>query len=352
MIVAGFNHIVPVARSPNRINALSIVQTIPTQIPLTVQGGSGANLIAGKNAAGTTVYTVSSTGVLGVANSVNQNTIAIGAIGALVGFSTNGSNIGFVTVGSIFFNIGNGTLTGSNAAVVGFSSSTSGSAYFGAGDVGISRATAGTLAIGTGAAASVAGSIRLTSITQAIATSGSPTLITFTGSAHTTLAASTESTTINFDVSATVQFSTGALTTQRAIRVQAPTYAFVGASTLTTAVTFDISGAPIAGTNATITNSYALRVGGLIRLVDAVNIEIDTTTGSKIATGTTQKLGFWNATPVVQPASTGTTTAGYTQNASANAVVAESTFTGNTGATAYTISDIVKNLKNAGLLAA
>ena len=33
------------------------------------------------------------------------------------------------------------------------------------------------------------------------------------------------------------------------------------------------------------------------------NIVLDTTTGTKIATGTSQKLGFFNATPVVQPTS-------------------------------------------------
>lgn len=34
-----------------------------------------------------------------------------------------------------------------------------------------------------------------------------------------------------------------------------------------------------------------------------VNIILGTTTGTKIGTATTQKLGFWNATPIVQPAS-------------------------------------------------
>ena len=38
-------------------------------------------------------------------------------------------------------------------------------------------------------------------------------------------------------------------------------------------------------------------------LADAANIAVGTTTGTKIGTATTQKLGLWNATPVVQPAS-------------------------------------------------
>lgn len=94
-----------------------------------------------------------------------------------------------------------------------------------------------------------------------VRTTGSPTHFTLTGAAHTTLTATVEATDINLNLARTVQFSTGTLQTQRAIRVQAPTYAFVAASTITHAVTFDISGAPIVGTNATITNQIALRVG-------------------------------------------------------------------------------------------
>jgi hypothetical protein len=39
----------------------------------------------------------------------------------------------------------------------------------------------------------------------------------------------------------------------------------------------------------------------LLHLADAGNITVGTTTGTKIGTATTQKLGFFNATPVVQP---------------------------------------------------
>ena len=40
---------------------------------------------------------------------------------------------------------------------------------------------------------------------------------------------------------------------------------------------------------------------GDVTFADASNIIINATTGTKIGTGTTQKIGFWNATPVVQP---------------------------------------------------
>lgn len=42
---------------------------------------------------------------------------------------------------------------------------------------------------------------------------------------------------------------------------------------------------------------------GLMTVADAHNIAVGSTTGTKIGTATTQKLGFWNATPIVQPAS-------------------------------------------------
>lgn len=95
-------------------------------------------------------------------------------------------------------------------------------------------------------------------VTQTIVTTGSPTAFFVTGAAHTTLTASVESVGARFNFSAIKQFATGALTTQREVLIQAPTYAFVGASTITNAATCAITGAPIAGTNATITNQFAL----------------------------------------------------------------------------------------------
>ena len=91
-------------------------------------------------------------------------------------------------------------------------------------------------------------------------TSGAASVLVLTGAADTGRTASTEQTDVYVNLARTVTWATGALTTQRAVRITAPTLAFAGASTVTTAVTVDISGAPVAGTNATITNAYALRV--------------------------------------------------------------------------------------------
>jgi hypothetical protein len=98
-----------------------------------------------------------------------------------------------------------------------------------------------------------------------VRTSGSPTGFLYTGGAHTTLAASTEAIDVNYNLARTVQFATGALTTQRAMYFSAPTYAFVGASTITNAYGMQID-QPVAGTNATITNPFALFVNGRLRV--------------------------------------------------------------------------------------
>ena len=87
---------------------------------------------------------------------------------------------------------------------------------------------------------------------------------------------------------------------------------------------------------------------GQITLNDA-NVVLGTTTGSKIGTATTQKLGFWNATPIVQPSSTGEDS-GFTTGVGTH-VHEVSTFTGGIGLTAYRISDIVRHLKRLGLIA-
>lgn len=89
---------------------------------------------------------------------------------------------------------------------------------------------------------------------------------------------------------------------------------------------------------------------GNLTLADGVNVPLGSSSGTKFGTATSQKIGFFNATPVIQQAVTGTTT-GFTAGAGTGAK-SDSTYTGNTGSSAYTTGDIVLCLKNLGLLAA
>ena len=86
------------------------------------------------------------------------------------------------------------------------------------------------------------------------------------------------------------------------------------------------------GSNAVTVNATTLTLGAEITLVDGADITVNATTGTKIGTAITQKLGFYNATPIVQRAgaaqvavaTTGATNVapfGYTTAAQANAIV-------------------------------
>lgn len=57
----------------------------------------------------------------------------------------------------------------------------------------------------------------------------------------------------------------------------------------------------------TVTNltNATLGITGTKTVADGVNLAFNATTGTKLGTAVTQKLGFWNATPVVQPAAAG-----------------------------------------------
>lgn len=100
-------------------------------------------------------------------------------------------------------------------------------------------------------------------VSQQVAnTSGVLNFWSVTSAANTGRTASTEVVNLLFNLSAEQTWATGALTTQREVRFRYPSYSFVGASTITTAATISIEGAPLAGSNATITNSYALWIEG------------------------------------------------------------------------------------------
>jgi hypothetical protein len=87
-----------------------------------------------------------------------------------------------------------------------------------------------------------------------------PTALTVTGGAYTAMPATVEDNDVNFNLSATKTWATGAVATQRDVLIQARTYAFAGASTVTTAVTLTVTNAPQSGTNCTITNPFAFGI--------------------------------------------------------------------------------------------
>jgi hypothetical protein len=68
---------------------------------------------------------------------------------------------------------------------------------------------------------------------------------------------------------------------------------------------------------------------GNLQITDARNVVLGTTTGTKIGTATTQKLGFYNATPVVQPTAvadiTTTATAGTLPTPDGTVTIADAT---------------------------
>lgn len=113
------------------------------------------------------------------------------------------------------------------------------------------------------------------------------------GVGDTALTASTEHPDISFELQRTVQWATGNFADQRFIKVLAPTMGFVGASTVDRATTLYIDNAPIAGTNATLTQRYAIWVdAGKVRMdgdgthvLELPEDNTDPTSGGGAATG-------------------------------------------------------------------
>lgn len=92
-----------------------------------------------------------------------------------------------------------------------------------------------------------------------------------------------------------------------------------------------------------IVDGVLLKDGGAT-LADGSNLIVGSTTGTKIGTATTQKLGFYNATPIVQQTTSSQTPATFAANSSG---ISDDTATWG----GYTIGDIVAILKAYGLLA-
>ena len=134
---------------------------------------------------------------------------------------------------------------------------------------------------------------------------------------------------------------------------------FVIASTAARTYTFrDLSGGVVLDSGSVLTSGRVpfVTTGGALLdsslflfstgsglTLSALNLITDTTTGMKIGTATSQKLGFWNAAPIIQPT---TAVAGATRTGGGGTTLTDTdTFDG------YTVAQVVKALRNTGLLA-
>lgn len=102
---------------------------------------------------------------------------------------------------------------------------------------------------------------KLTLTRNVAATPAEKTYFNVVGVADTALDA--EANDVYFNLARTAQFTAAsAPSNQRTIRVSAPTYSATGSATIAEASLLSLSGAPIAGSNMTLTNSWALKIDG------------------------------------------------------------------------------------------
>jgi hypothetical protein len=95
--------------------------------------------------------------------------------------------------------------------------------------------------------------------------------------------------------------------------------------------------------NGSTTLNGTLAQNGTVTMSDGSNIAVGSTNGTKIGTATTQRIGFYNATPIARP-DTGVAASAFVAG-TGTAVNDNSTFGG------YTIKQVVQALQNLGLLA-
>lgn len=162
----------------------------------------------------------------------------------------------------------------------------------GTGAIVIGNASTGQITLSRTTA--IAGALTQTAGASSFTAGASSTAATvryaFIGAADTALTASTEAPNVYFNMGQIRQHATGALALQRDCRFTPSTHSFVAASTLTNAYGTFIDGAPIAGTNATITNSYTLGLGA-----NVVGAGVTNSYGLIVNpnTGATNNFGSW-----------------------------------------------------------
>ena len=164
-------------------------------------------------------------------------------------------------------------------------------------------------------------------LTDAVNTAGTPLGFLFTGAAHTGMAIA-ESNSVNFNLNQIKTFSAagGTVAVQRAFYVQAPTYNAAAAMTITDAATVGISGAPVKGATAVITNTHALLIQqGTVSTASAsygltVNAQLGAS-ANYAAAFLGGNVGIGNAAPTVALDVTGAITASTTITSTAGDLV-------------------------------
>lgn len=157
------------------------------------------------------------------------------------------------------------------------------------------------------------GHVAIAAIAGAGSTGVNTEVLLVTGATNTGIQASNEVAQVRFDLAQVRTWETGALTLQRTFRIGAETLAFVGASTVTDAVTFYVTGAPVAGANATLTQRWAAWFGGAVFIGNTTPL-------------TNNALTIYNTGVVIAQVRTASA-ANYAQVAVTNETVGEGRFT-------------------------
>ena len=247
---------------------------------------NGSGVMSWTTVSGTSVFTASA-GIIDYGTSTDRLRLKIGEVGD-IGLEINGR----ASLTANYVDIK--ALVADTQPIVAVDST--GKMRFGPG---------GTTAVDTSLYRSAANTLTMDHVVLAgTATSGGAVMLTLSPASHTAVTAESS----NLKINANTITITAGYTNQRFTLFNQPTITAASALTITTAATVAILGAPAAAGSAVITNSYALwiqggrtQLDGDLGIADAKNIIFSTTTGSKIGTATTQKLGFYNATPIVQP---------------------------------------------------
>lgn len=278
-------------------------------------------------------FRINSTGVLFAGNG---ETSATPSVGIFSGTGATGTNIAGAEL-----RIRGGASTGNaNGGIVSFYTSTAGSS-----GSGVNAATekgrftaAGALGVGTTTPyhrITTIGSIGVQTtdfVAGSVGTQISLTLSNSTGNTQGELNAGNTGDTLPANlVLARYNANVGINTTTIGSRLQINGNLAVGYSASTAAPT---NGLQVAG---------ATNLNGTVTIADTINLVFSTGTGTRIGTATSQKLSFWNATPIVQP----TTAVGSAARVGGGGatVTDTDTFGG------YTIAQVVQALRNTGILA-